>query len=97
MGSNPDQDSSFLWLLWVIKVYCIAFPIPVSFFVLSCVLLCYVVLPFISLCVRLVMICVDLMLPGVVGKERGGETVQGLEKGQTCAVTLVGSRYKYIQ
>lgn len=51
-------------------------------------MLCYA-----YLCVRVVMIYVDLMLPGVVGKERGGETVQGLEKGQTCAVALVGNGY----
>lgn len=43
------------------------------------------------------MIYVDLMLPGVVGKERGGETVQGLEKGQTCAVALVGNGYVCIK
>lgn len=35
----------------------------------------------------------DLMLPGVVERERGGDTVEGLEKGQTCAVALVGNRY----
>lgn len=63
-----------------------------SDFMLRCVvMLCYA-----YLCVRVVMICVDLMLPGVVGKERGGETVQGLEKGQTCAVALVGNGYVYI-
>jgi translation initiation factor 2D len=34
----------------------------------------------------------DLMLPGVVGREKGGRTLEGLEKGQSCAVALVGNR-----
>ena len=34
----------------------------------------------------------DLMLPGVVGKERGGETIEGIVKGQICAIALVGNR-----
>ena len=39
-------------------------------------------------------VCVtDLMLPGVVGREKGGRTLEGLEKGQSCAVALVGNRY----
>ena len=33
------------------------------------------------------------MLPGVVGSERGGLSVEGIAIGQTCAINLVGNRY----
>ena len=35
----------------------------------------------------------DLMLPGVVRQDQGGEPIEGIQKGQKCAITLVGSRY----
>ena len=35
----------------------------------------------------------DLMLPGVVGSDRGGLSVEGIARGQTCAINLVGNRY----
>ena len=36
------------------------------------------------------------MLPGVVGRERGGGSLEGVQKGQTCAVALVGNRYIHV-
>ena len=32
------------------------------------------------------------MLPGVVGLEKGGETLEGIVKGQICAIALMGNR-----
>ena len=33
------------------------------------------------------------MLPGLVGSDRGGLSVEGIARGQTCAINLVGNRY----
>jgi len=33
-----------------------------------------------------------LVLPGVVGAERGGLSVEGVTRGQVCAVNLTGNR-----
>ena len=37
------------------------------------------------------------MLPGVVGSDRGGLSVEGIARGQICAINLVGNRYLWMQ